>query len=75
MNKNYIIADPKIMTGKSIIIGTRITVEFILGKMARGETVEDILKAHPRLTKETVLASVDYMVKVLKSDIVEIQIA
>lgn len=75
MNADYIIADPKIMMGKPVLRGTRISVEFILEKLACGETIEDILKAHPRLTKEMILAAVDYAAKVLKSDIVHLPVA
>ena len=45
-----IVSDPAIMMGKPVISGTRITVELILEKLAAGETVEQILDAHPRLT-------------------------
>ena len=38
------------MMGKPVIAGTRITVELVLEKLAAGETVEQILDAHPRLT-------------------------
>ena len=49
--EDLIISDPDIMMGKPVIIGTRITVESIIEKLAAGETVEQILEAHPRLTK------------------------
>ncbi len=45
------------MMGKPVIKGTRITVELILEKLAAGETVDQILNAHPRLTKEATQAS------------------
>jgi len=44
------------MMGKPVIAGTRITVESILEKLAAGETVEQLLEAHPRLTREAVQA-------------------
>ena len=56
MPKNLIQSDPLIMMGKPVIAGTRITVESILEKLAAGETVEQILEAHPRLTREAVQA-------------------
>ena len=46
------------MMGKPVIAGTRITVELVLEKMAAGETVEQILEAHPRLTREGIQAAV-----------------
>lgn len=56
----YIIVDPKVMVGKPIIRGTRITVELILERLAGGESVEDILKEYPHLTREGVLAAIAY---------------
>jgi uncharacterized protein (DUF433 family) len=60
MNTNLIQSDPSVMTGKPVIAGTRITVELILEKLAAGETVEQIIEAHPRLTRESVLAALSY---------------
>lgn len=63
-------SDPSIMMGKPVIAGTRITVELILEKLATGETIDQILDAHPRLTREAVLAALDFASKVLKADVV-----
>lgn len=57
MQKKLIVSDPKVMMGKPVIAGTRITVEMILEKLSAGETVEQILEAHPRLTREAVRAA------------------
>jgi uncharacterized protein (DUF433 family) len=56
MGKRLIISDPSVMMGKPVISGTRITVELILEKLASGETIEQILEAHPRLTRESIQA-------------------
>jgi uncharacterized protein (DUF433 family) len=57
--------NPKIMFGKPVIKGTRITVEHILNKLAGGMTVGEILADHPHLTADDVYAAVafaaDYM--------------
>lgn len=45
---------PEVMMGKPVVAGTRITVEQILEKLGAGETVEQLLEAHPRLTRESV---------------------
>ena len=58
--ENLVESNPKIMFGKPAIKGTRITVELILGKIADGETVDAILSSYPHLTREQVLACVDY---------------
>lgn len=60
MQKQLIQSDPSIMMGKPVIVGTRITVELILESLAAGESVEQILDAHPRLTREAVLAALDF---------------
>jgi uncharacterized protein (DUF433 family) len=44
------------MMGKPVITGTRITVESILDRFAAGETIDQMLEAHPRLTKEAIFA-------------------
>jgi len=48
------------MMGKPVVAGTRITVEIILEKLAAGESVEQILSEHPRLTAESVRAAVAF---------------
>lgn len=48
------------MMGKPVVAGTRITVELILEKLAAGETVEQILPEHPRLTEEGIRASLAF---------------
>jgi uncharacterized protein (DUF433 family) len=63
METNLIKTDPDVMMGKPVIAGTRITVELILEKLAAGETVEQILDAHPRLTREAVSAALLYAVQ------------
>ncbi|MEX0937931.1 MAG: DUF433 domain-containing protein [Pirellulales bacterium] len=49
--------DPQIMFGKPVIKGTRITVEFILRKIAEGMSDEEILAHHPHLTIEDIRAA------------------
>ena len=70
MDTNLIVSDPKIMAGKPVIRGTRLTVEMILEKLAAGETVEQLLEAHPRLTQAGIQAALAYAAQMLRSDIV-----
>ena len=70
MNEKLIQCDPSIMMGKPVVAGTRITVELILEKLAAGETIDQILDAHSRLTRDGVLAALDFAAKVLRADIV-----
>ncbi len=55
------------MMGKPVVAGTRITVELILEKLAARETIEQILEAHSRLTKESVLAASAYAAEALRN--------
>ncbi len=65
-----IVSDPSVMMGKPVISGTRITVELILEKLAAGETIEQILDAHPRLTEEAIREALSFAARALKSDVV-----
>ncbi len=58
------------MMGKPVIAGTRITVELVLEKLAAGETVEQILDAHPRLTREGIRAALAFAAEALRADVV-----
>lgn len=60
MKSPLIGSDPKVMMGKPGVAGTRVTVELILEKLAAGETVKQILEAHPRLTRDGILAALDF---------------
>ncbi|MGB8348154.1 MAG: DUF433 domain-containing protein [Ktedonobacteraceae bacterium] len=67
MYKRLITTDPRIMVGKPVIARTRITVEHILEELAAGSTVEELLDAHPRLTREVVQAALAYAVELLRT--------
>ena len=49
--------NPKVMFGKPVIKGTRITVEHILRKLAGGMTVQEILTDHPHLVPDDIYAA------------------
>jgi uncharacterized protein (DUF433 family) len=70
MDTSRIVSDPNILFGKPTIRGTRIPVELIVEKLADGETVESILVSYPKLTKEDILAALDFAAQVLRSDVV-----
>ncbi len=55
--KSRIVADPEILVGKPTIKGTRISVELILERLAHGWSVETIIEAYPRVTREDVQAA------------------
>ena len=49
--------NPKVMAGKPVIHGTRLTVEYILGLLANGITMEEILEECPGLVKDDIKAA------------------
>jgi uncharacterized protein (DUF433 family) len=63
MPEPLISADPNIMLGKPVIRGTRITVELILQKIAAGQSIDQILADYPHLTREGVVAALEYAVE------------
>jgi uncharacterized protein (DUF433 family) len=75
MQKRLIVSDPAVMMGKPVIAGTRITVELILEKLAAGETTEQILDAHPRLTREAIQAALAFAAEALQLDFGQVEIA
>ena len=66
--REYIAADPHVMLGKPLVRGTRITVELILEKLTAGESVDDLLAAYPRLSREGVQAALAYAADTLRAD-------
>ncbi len=52
--------DSKVCHGQACIKGTRIPVYQILGMLANGDTIEDLLEEYPSLTREDILACLDY---------------
>ena len=60
--------NPNIMFGKPVIKGTRITVEHILRKLAGGMTPEEIIKDHPHLTLEDILAAQGFAADYLEQE-------
>jgi uncharacterized protein (DUF433 family) len=65
-----IVSDPEIMMGKPVVAGTRITVELILEKLAAGESIDQIIDAHPRLTRQAVSAALQFAADALRADVV-----
>ena len=70
METPLITSDPAVMLGKPVIAGTRITVELILRKLGAGESVEQILDAHPRVSREGVLAALRFAADAIGAEVV-----
>lgn len=57
--------DPKIQGGKPVIKGTRVPLDLILGKIARGMTIDEVAKEYD-LEKEDILTTIRYAAPFLK---------
>ena len=68
---DLIVSQPGVLGGKPVIRGTRISVAFILQCMASGMTAEAILKEYPHLTREGILAAVDFAARVMEGESVQ----
>jgi uncharacterized protein (DUF433 family) len=68
--REVVVSNPGVMMGKPVIAGTRITVESILEKLAAGESIEEILDAHPRLNDDAVRAALAFAADALRADVI-----
>jgi uncharacterized protein (DUF433 family) len=51
---------PNICHGKPVVKGTRVLVSNILGALSAGETIEQILEDYPNITREDIMASLEF---------------
>ena len=68
MQELLIVSDPRVMMGKPVVAGTRITVEVILENLGAGETVDQLIEAHPRLTRQAIQAALQFAAEALRAD-------
>jgi uncharacterized protein (DUF433 family) len=66
--RDRIVVNPKVLVGKPVIKGTRISVEFIVDLLGRGWTKEQILREYDHLSPEDIQACLRYASEVLKSE-------
>lgn len=59
---------PGVMLGKPIFRGTRITVEFVLERLAEGARPEHLVHSHPPLTLDHMMAALAYALSVVRQD-------
>lgn len=60
--------DTKVMMGKPVVKGTRITVGLILEKLVNGESFNDLIEVLPRLNEEQIRAAIAYAAESLKAE-------
>jgi uncharacterized protein (DUF433 family) len=71
MKHERIEVNPKVMMGKPVVKGTRLTVEHIMRELSGGMSVGDVLDAHPRLTLADVEAAQTFADQYLTSSAAE----
>ena len=62
---DHIEINPRVMLGKPVLRGTRITVELLLRKLSEGSTEQDLIEAYPGLTREQIHAAFAYAAEAL----------
>ena len=60
MQEKLIVSDPEVMAGQPVVAGTRLTVDKILESLAVGITVDELIEAHPRLSREGIEAALKF---------------
>ena len=71
MNERITI-DASICHGQACIKGTRIPVHQIIGMLANGDTIEELLKEYPSLTRDDILACLDYAASLAEEQVTPI---
>jgi uncharacterized protein (DUF433 family) len=66
--EDRIIVDPKVLVGKPVIKGTRLSVEFVLGLLANGWSVEQVLDEYHQLSRDDIIAVLKYAVEAVKEE-------
>lgn len=70
MLEKLVVSDPNVMMGKPVVRGTRLSVELILEKLSAGESVEQLLDAHPRLSEESIRAAMAFAARAIRADVI-----
>jgi uncharacterized protein (DUF433 family) len=65
-----IVGDPRILGGKPVLEGTRMSVEQVLGLLAKGMSTREVVEAYPILTEDDVRGVVAYAQAALRNDLV-----
>jgi uncharacterized protein (DUF433 family) len=66
--RSRIVADPGVLSGKPVVRGTRLSVDFILGLLAQGWKSEDVERNYPGVTAEDIAACLQYASEVLAEE-------
>ena len=64
-----ITSNPDVLTGKPVIAGTRLSVQFIVGLLAKGATHKEILSEYTYITEDDIRACLAYASQMLESSV------
>ena len=67
--QNFIVIDPEIHHGEPCIKGTRVPVAILVGSIADGMTIDEVIKEYPQITHEAMRAALAYAADVVRQDI------
>jgi len=70
---NRISIDPGVCHGQACVKGTRIPVHQIVRMLANGDEIEDLIKEYPSLTREDILACLDYVASLAEEQITPLE--
>jgi uncharacterized protein (DUF433 family) len=65
----HIVYSPGVLSGKPYVVGTRLSIEFILELFASGATKDEVLKAYPQLTPEAIEEALRYAAQSVKNEV------
>ena len=68
-------ADPRVCGGYACIQGTRVPVYVILDFLAAGNTIEEILAEYPQLSREDILAAIEYAAMLAREEIETVEVS
>ena len=70
---NLISIDPNVCHGQACIKGTRIPVHQVLGMLANGDSFEDLLQQYPSLSRESILACLEYAASLAAEEVTPLE--
>jgi len=68
--QSYIVSTHEVLSGKPVVKGTRLSVDFLLGLFADGWTREQVLENYPSLTEESLRAVFAFSAECIQEDVV-----
>ena len=64
--RERIVVDPKVLVGKAVIRGTRLSVEFVLDLLANDWSIDQVLEEYPQFKREDAIAALRYAAEMTK---------